>query len=86
MKSLVTPLDKSILFPLELTIKVSTTDTAIQKKFFGSELTSLIVSNEEMDNIMKILKSPEELALLIKGFTGFFILLGILAASFLEVS
>ena len=34
---------------------------------FGSGFTSLIIYNEEMDNIMKIVKSLQESGLLIKG-------------------
>ena len=34
---------------------------------FRSGTTTLIISNEELKNIMKIVKSPEEFGLLIKG-------------------
>ena len=43
------------------------TDVAIQKKIVGWGLTSLIISNEEMKDIMKIVKSLKELGLMIKG-------------------
>ena len=33
---------------------MSTTDAAIQKKIFGSSMTTLIISNEEIDVVMKI--------------------------------
>ena len=36
---------------------------------FGSETTALIISNEEINDIMKIIKSLEESGLLIKGFS-----------------
>ena len=36
---------------------------------FRSGMTTLIVSNEEMNDIMKIVKSPEESGLLIKGIS-----------------
>ena len=49
-----------------LTLAASTTDAAIQKKIFGSGMTTLIISNEEMNDIMKIVKSLEESSLLIK--------------------
>ena len=42
-------------------------DAAIHKKMFGSGTTTLIISNEEVNNIMKIVKSLEESGLLIKG-------------------
>ena len=34
---------------------------------FGSGFTALIISNEEMNDIMKIVKSLEDSGLLIKG-------------------
>ena len=36
-------------------------------KMFRSPFTTLIISNEEMNDIMKIVKSLEEFGLLIKG-------------------
>ena len=36
---------------------------------FGSGRTALIISNEEMNDFMKIVKSVEESGLLIKGFS-----------------
>ena len=45
----------------------SATDTDIQKQIFGLGTTTLIISNEEMDDIMKIVKSLEHSGLLIKG-------------------
>ena len=59
------PLAKSVLIPLGLTTAVSETDAAIQIKIFGSGIT-LIISNEEMEDIMKIVKPFEESGLLIK--------------------
>ena len=35
---------------------MSAADAAIQKKIHGSGTTVLIISNEEMENIMKIVK------------------------------
>ena len=61
------PLAKSVLIPLGLTAAPSATDAAIHKKMFGSGKTTLIISNKEMNNIMKIIKSIEESGLLIKG-------------------
>ena len=37
------------------------------KKMFGSGTTPLIISNEELNDIMKIVKCLEESGLLIKG-------------------
>ena len=75
MKNLLKPLAKSVLIPLGLTEVESATDAAIQKKMFGSGCrsdlalctTRLIISNEEINDIMKIVKSLEESGLLIKG-------------------
>ena len=61
------PLAKSVLMPLGLTAAVLATDVAIHKKMFGSGFTTLIISNEEMNDIMKIVKSLEESGLLVKG-------------------
>ena len=47
-------LAKSVLKPLVLTTAASTIDPAIHKKMFGSGFTTLIISNEEMEDIMKI--------------------------------
>ena len=55
------------MVPLEVTTAVSLTYAAIQKKPFGSDLTTLIILNEELDDIMKIVKSLEDAALLVKG-------------------
>ena len=43
------------------------TDAAIHKKMFWSGNTTLIVSNDKMNDITKIIKSFEESSLLIKG-------------------
>ena len=59
------PLAKSVLIPLGLTAAASKTDAAIYKEMFGpgtrpSDLASrksLIISNEEVNDIMKIVKS-----------------------------
>ena len=61
------PLAKSVLIPLGLTAAASATDAAIHKQMFGSSNTTLIISNEEMNDIIKIIKSLEESMFLIKG-------------------
>ena len=57
MKSVLTPLAESVLLPFGLTALISATDAAIQKKIYGSGTTELIISNEEMEDIMKTVKS-----------------------------
>ena len=42
------------------------TDAAIQENIFGSGMTTLIISNEEMNDIMKIMKSVKDAGFLIK--------------------
>ena len=61
------PLAKSVLIPLRLTAVASAIDAAIHKKMFGYGFTTLIISNEEMNDFMKTVKSLEESQLLIKG-------------------
>ena len=75
MKNILKPLAKSVLIPLELKAAASATDAAIPNKMFGSgrpsdlasRMTTLTISNGEMNDIMKIFKSVEESELLIKG-------------------
>ena len=59
------PLAKSVLIPLAAAASVA--DAAFHKKMFGSGVTTLIILNGEMNDIMKIVKSLEESGLLIKG-------------------
>ena len=66
MKNVLTPLTKSVLISLGLLAGMSAADAAIWKKTDGSGTTALIIWNEEMNNIMKIVKSLEESGLLIK--------------------
>ena len=67
MASVLTPLAKSVLLPLGLSAGMSAADPAILKKIYGSGTRALIISNEEMEDIMKIVKSLEKSGLLIKG-------------------
>ena len=50
------PLAKSILVLLEITAAASAIDAGIQKKIHGSGTTSLTISNEEVNGIVKLLK------------------------------
>ena len=61
IKSVITPLAKSVLLPLGLSAGMSAADAAIQKKIYESGTTVLMITNEEMEDIMKIVKSIEEL-------------------------
>ena len=96
MKNVLKPLPKSALIPLGLIAAASATDAAIHAKMFESCTITLVISNEEMNDISKIVKSLEQFGLSIKGFSetikneakeqkvGFLsMLLGILGASLL---
>ena len=66
MKIVLTLLTKSALIPLRSSVGMSAADATIQKKIYGSGTTALIISNEEIEDMMKIVKSLEESALLMK--------------------
>ena len=100
IKSVIKPLAKSVLVPLRLTAAASAADAGIHKKILGSghnnSNTVLKISNDEMDDILKIAKSLEDSGVLLKGVSeaiqneakeqraGFFsMLLGTLGASLL---
>ena len=63
MKNVVKPLAKSVLIPLGLTAVASAADSGIYKRISGSGTSKLIISNDEMEDIMKIVKSLENLSL-----------------------
>ena len=63
------PLAKHILAPLGITVAVSAIDAGIQKKIHGSGTKTLIISNKEMNDIMKIVQALEESNILFKGIT-----------------
>ena len=67
MKNVLKPLARSVFIPLRLTAAAAATDAVIHKKMSGSGLPTLIISNEEMNDIMKTVKSLEEPGLLIIG-------------------
>ena len=78
MKSVIKPLAKSVLIPLGLTAAASAADAGIHKKILGSgkrpldsvlphNNTTLIFSNDEMDDILKIVKSLEDSGVLLKA-------------------
>ena len=63
------PIAKNVLAPLELTAAMSAIDGNIQKKIHGSGTTTLIISNEGMNDIMKIVQALEDSNILLKGVT-----------------
>ena len=91
------PLLKNILAPLGITAATSAIDSGIQKKIHGLGTTTLIISNDEMKNMMKTSQALGNSKILLKGITrtnknetieqkgGFLsMLLGSLGASLLE--
>ena len=96
IKNVIKPLAKSVLIPLGLTAATSAADAGIHTKILGSGNTTLIISNEEMNDIIKIVQALEDSNVLLKGVTetvknetkeqkGWFLsmLLGTLGASLL---
>ena len=90
------PLAKNVLAPLGLSAAMSAIDESIKKKMLGSGTATLIISNDEMNDIIKIVKSLENSGVILKGVSetiqheakeqigGFLsVLLGILGASLL---
>ena len=61
------PLAKNVLAPLALTAAMSTIDGSIKKKMLGSGTTTLIISNDEMNDIIKIVKFLEDSGVILKG-------------------
>ena len=66
MKNILTPSSKHVLASLALTTAASATEAAIQTKPHRSGMTTQTVSNDEMKDVMDIVKSFEESGLLIK--------------------
>ena len=60
------PLAKNVLAPLGLTAAMSAIDESIQKKINGSGL-KLIIEQEDMNDIMKIIEALENSGMLLKG-------------------
>ena len=70
IKNIIKRLAKSVLILLRLTAAASAADAGIHKKILGSgNMTTLIISNDEIGDIIKIVKSLEDSGLLLKGVT-----------------
>ena len=61
------PLAKNALAPLGLSAAMFAIDASIKKKMLGSGTTTLICSNDQMDDILKIVKFSENSGVLLKG-------------------
>ena len=62
------PLAKNVLTPLGLTAAMSAIDGSIQKKIHGSGV-KLMIEQEDMNDIMKIIEAIENSGILLKGVT-----------------
>ena len=60
------PLAKNVLAPLDLTAAMSAINGSIQKKIHGSGV-KLIIEEEDMNDIMKIIEVLENSCILLKG-------------------
>ena len=66
IKNVLLPLAKNVLLPFGLLTGMTAADVAVQNKFYRWGITALIILNKEMDDIMEIVESLEELGLLVK--------------------
>ena len=62
-------LANTLLAPLGITAAASAIDTGSQKKIHGSWTTTLIISNEEMNDLMTLVQPFEHSNILLKGLT-----------------
>ena len=62
------PLAKNVLAPLGLTAAISAIDGSIQKKIHRSGVT-LIIEQDDMNDIMKVIEALENSGILLKGVT-----------------
>ena len=60
IKNVIKPLAKSVLISLGLTAAASAADAGIHKKILGSGTATLIISNEEMNDVMRIVQALED--------------------------
>ena len=59
-------LAKNVIAPFGITAVASAIDAGIQKKIHGSESTTSIISNEEMNDKVKIVQALEDSNILLK--------------------
>ena len=60
IKNVIKSLAKSVLISLGLTAAASAADAGIHKKILGSGTATLIISNEEMNDVMRIVQALED--------------------------
>ena len=74
IKIVIKPLAKSVIIPLGLTVAATAADARINTKILGSghnrpSSTTLIISNDEIEDVIKIVKSLKDSSLLLKWVT-----------------
>ena len=69
IKNVINALASSVLIPLGLTAAVSAADAGTHKKILGSGTATLIILNEEINDIIKIVEDLEDSNILLKGVT-----------------
>ena len=67
IRNVMKTLAKSVSISLGLTAAASAADAGIHKKMLESRNTTLIISNDKIEDIIKIVKSLEDSGLLLKG-------------------
>ena len=67
IKNVIKPIAKAVLIPLGLTAAASTADAGTHKKILCSGTRTVIISIDEMEYIIKKVKSLEDFSLLLKG-------------------
>ena len=70
MKNVIEQLAKSVLIPLGLTAVAAAADAGIHKKILGSGNNTTLISNDEIEDIFKIVKSLEYSGILLEGVKG----------------
>ena len=63
------PLAKNVLAPLGIAATASAIDVGIQKKIQGSGTTTLIISNKNLNDIIKTVQALKDSNILLKGVT-----------------
>ena len=71
MKNVPTPLAKNVLLPFALSVLLfpDSNRYSYWNKNYGLVTTSLIISNEEIEDVVKIFESPKESRFLIQGIS-----------------
>ena len=69
LRKVAVPLPKNNLATLGITAAASAINAGIQNKIHGSGTATLLISNKEMNDTMKIVQAPEDYNILLNGVT-----------------